>query len=176
MESITSTERGTRARDNFLRGCNCAQAVLLAFPDITGLPDDTAMRLASSFGGGMGRMREVCGTVSASLMVLGLATGYDAAAPTEAADKAAHYARVQEFARRFREVQSSIVCREILAEHAARLKAAKAADAEQLAAMQSSASTPTARTEAYYRARPCAAVAELAARLLDDYLHELGIG
>lgn len=168
---ISSIERGVLARDNFLQGCNCAQAVLLAFSDVTGLNDAVAMRLASSFGGGMGRMREVCGTVSGALMVLGLATGYDAASPTEAEDKAAHYARVQTFARRFREAQSSIVCREILANHAARLKAA---DAEQLTAMASTDSTPTARTEAYYRARPCAAVAELSARLLDEYLHELG--
>ena len=167
--------RGEIAKQNFIFGCNCAQAVLLAFSDVTGLDSDIAMRLASSFGGGMGRMREVCGAVSASLMVLGLVCGYDADAPTEKADKAAHYARVQELAARFRAAQGSIVCREILALRAEKLRA-EGADGErdaQMDAMASTDPTPTPRTEDYYRARPCVAVVECAAELLDAYLCEL---
>ena len=64
--------RGERAQQNFENGCNCAQAVLLAFSDLTGLDEKTAMKLAASFGGGMGRMREVCGAVSGMFMALGL--------------------------------------------------------------------------------------------------------
>ena len=68
-------DRGALAREYFLKGYNCSQAVLLSFSDLTGLDEKVAMRLASSFGGGMGRMREVCGTVSAMLMVLGILYG-----------------------------------------------------------------------------------------------------
>lgn len=173
MNEMTTQERGERAKFNFLRGCNCAQAVLLAFSDVTGLDDAVAMKLASSFGGGMGRMREVCGTVSASLMVLGLLYGYDADSPTEKEDKASHYARVQAFGNRFRAVHGSIVCREILANHIARLKQASPAEDEQIAAMLSDTPMPTPRSEAYYRKRPCAEIAAEAARLLDAYLREL---
>ena len=173
MQEITTEARGECAKANFLRGCNCAQAVLLAFSDVTGLDDALAMRLASSFGGGMGRMREVCGTVSASLMVLGLAHGYDANAPTEREDKAAHYARVQTFAQRFRTVHGSIICREILANHVAGMKSTAPAEDAQITAMQSDAPTPTPRSAEYYRKRPCAEIAAEAARMLDRYLRAL---
>lgn len=166
-------DRGALAKEYFLKGYNCSQAVLLAFSDLTGLDEKTAMMMASSFGGGMGRMREVCGTVSASLMVLGILHGYDATSPTMEADKRAHYARVQEFASRFRAEKGSIVCREILAAHAKRLQEEKAGTAEQISAMLSDSAIPTKRTEEYYKSRPCALVAETAARLLDEYLNEL---
>ena len=166
-------DHGALAKEYFLKGYNCSQAVLLAFSDLTGLDEKTAMMMASSFGGGMGRMREVCGTVSASLMVLGILHGYDATSPTMEADKKAHYARVQEFANRFRAEKESIVCREILAAHAKRLQEEKAGSENQISAMLSASSSPTPRTEEYYKSRPCALVAETAARLLDEYLKEL---
>lgn len=178
IEALAGTgivSRGCVARRNFLGGRNCAQSVLLAFSDVTGLDRDTSMRLASSFGGGMGRMREVCGAVSGALMVLGLVHGYDADAPTAKEDKAAHYAHVQEFAARFRDKQESIVCREILARRAERLKA-EAGDDEQTLAMLSDAPTPTPRSEEYYHKRPCGEVVALAAELLDEYLKELATG
>ena len=164
--------RGEIAKENFLAGCNCAQAVLLAFSDVTGLDSDVAMRLASSFGGGMGRLREVCGTVSAAMMVLGLVHGYDANSPDEPAEKKAHYARVQELARRFREEHGSIVCREILARHAEK-KQGEGSEDEQTRAMLSTDPTPTPRTPEYYSKRPCAALVEFSADLLDVYLEEL---
>ena len=162
-----------KARNLFLSGCSCSQAVFAAFAEDFGMDQDTALRLASSFGGGMGRMREVCGTVSASLMVLGLAHGYDANAPTEREDKAAHYARVQTFAQHFRTVHGSIICREILANHVAGMKSTAPAEDAQITAMQSDAPTPTPRSAEYYRKRPCAEIAAEAARMLDRYLRAL---
>ena len=86
----THTEK---AAEFFLSGCGCAQAVLAAFTDVTGLDESTALRLASSFGGGMGRMREVCGACSAMFMVAGLLYGdYD---PTDVKAKSTHYALIQ---------------------------------------------------------------------------------
>ena len=70
-------DHGMKAAELFLGGYNCAQSVVVAFCDVTGLEVDFAAKLASSFGGGMGRMREVCGAVSGMLMVLGLLYGYD---------------------------------------------------------------------------------------------------
>lgn len=171
----TMTDHGKLAKENFLKGYNCSQAVLLSFSDLTGFDEKTAMLLASSFGGGMGRMREVCGTVSAALMVLGILHGYDAESPTAGEDKKAHYARVQEFAKRFREAQGSIICREILEEHARALQAQEenAKKDEQIEAMLSDSSVPTERTAEYYKKRPCAEVCALAAKLLDAYLKEL---
>ena len=66
---INIEERVERARNYFLEGYNCAQAVFLAFGDLTGMDETTAARLVSSFGGGMGRMREVCGAVSGMAFV-----------------------------------------------------------------------------------------------------------
>ncbi len=166
-------EKGELAKEYFLKGYNCSQAVLLAFSEETGLDEKLAMRMASSFGGGMGRMREVCGTVSASLMVLGILHGYDATLPTAHEDKTAHYARVQEFANRFRAEMGSIVCREILQNHVKKLQQAHAERDAQIDAMQSNSAVPTPRTEEYYRKRPCAEIAAAAARILERYLQEL---
>ena len=143
--------REERARENFLKGYNCAQAVLLAFEDKLGLPldTDTLAKLAAPFGGGMGRMREVCGAVSGMLMVDGFLRGYsDAEAKDE---KTETYARVQKLAARFREECGSIICREIL----------EGAD---------NSPTPSARTAEYYKKRPCAELVALAAKILDEDL------
>ena len=94
-------DHAEEAKRLFLEGYNCAQAVFCAFCDLTGLDVDAAARMASSFGGGMGRLREVCGAVSGALLALGMLRGYDD--PHDPGAKAAHYRRVQEFARRFRE-------------------------------------------------------------------------
>ena len=88
------------AGDLFLQGYNCAQAVFLAFADVTGFDKETALKLSSSFGAGMGCLREVCGAVSGAFMVAGLLWGYD---ELNDARKKEHYALVQEIARRFEE-------------------------------------------------------------------------
>lgn len=137
------------ARQNFTEGCNCAQAVLLAFSDLTGMDEQTAKRLASSFGGGMGRLREVCGAVSAMFMVAGLLYGSDE--PTDKEAKAADYARIQALAASFREKNGSILCRELLDK----------AD---------TAPKPDARTAEYYQKRPCAMLCADAAEIMSQYI------
>ena len=98
-----------KAQALFLEGCNCAQAVFAAFCDVTGFSRQEAMRLASSFGGGVGRMREICGALSGAFLAMGWLYGYEE--PGDDGEKAAHYARVQELAAAFRERHGAIQCR-----------------------------------------------------------------
>lgn len=140
------------AADLFLNGSNCAQAVLLAFGDVTGLEPALAAKLSSSFGGGLGRLREVCGAVSGMLMVAGLLYGYDNPGEEDAAKKT-HYQLVQELCSRFREETGSIICREILKN-------------------PPSDPNPSPRTAEYYKTRPCAKMVMTAARILDEYIAE----
>ena len=142
-------ERVQKAIDLFEGGYNCSQAVVLAYCDHFGLDFETAAKLSSSFGGGMGRLREVCGAVSGMLMVAGVLYGYDAADDDGA--KMAHYALVQELAGQFREQVGSIICREILKN-------------------PPSDPAPTPRTEEFYKQRPCARMVYLAARIMEDYI------
>ena len=167
------TKRSDLAREYFLKGYNCSQAVVMAFSDLMGMDEKTAVRLSSSFGGGIGRMREVCGTFSGMMIVFGVLSGYDAASPTAKEDKILHYARIQELARRFREIHGTIVCRELLAGHAAMLEKQKEKDREQIEAMLSDAPMPTERTAAYYQKRPCPELCAFAAELLETYIKEL---
>lgn len=140
-----------QARAYFLEGYNCSQSVLLAFHEELGLDPDTAAKLASSFGGGMGRLREVCGAVSGMLLAAGLACGYSD--PKDPAAKKAHYERVQQLAATFRQHHGSIVCRELLGlDH------------------KSDTPTPAARTKEYYAKRPCAELVADAAGILEAYL------
>lgn len=141
-------DHSTYAAELFVNGYNCAQAIAVAFCDVTGLDEKTAAKMISSFGGGMGRMREVCGAVSGMLFVAGTLYGYDA--PDQTAQMT-HYARVQELAGKFRETAGSIVCREILKNPPSDPK-------------------PTPRTEEFYKVRPCARLVFLAAQILDEYI------
>ena len=104
-------ERSQRAENLFRRGYNCAQSVLLAFADVAGVPADILESVSSTFGGGMGRLGEVCGAVSAMFMLLGLVRKVDT---TDRAAKAALYAEERELAGKFRERAGSIICRELL--------------------------------------------------------------
>ena len=139
-----------QAARRFAAGCNCAQAVLAAFGDVTGLDETMALRLASSMGGGMARLREVCGAVSGMALAAGLLYGPDD--PCDRAAKAAHYARVQALTAAFRAENGSIVCRELLGVPGAQPP------------------LPEARTAQYYQKRPCAQLVRCAARILDQYL------
>ena len=141
--------RAEHAAKLFYDGYNCAQAVTIAFADVTGLTEEFSATMASSFGGGMGRMREVCGAVSGMLLVAGILYGYKGNEGDEV--KKAHYARVQELAGKFRDQVGSIVCREILKN-------------------PPSDPAPTPRTEEYYAQRPCVRMVYLAASILDDYI------
>ena len=143
-----------RALQYFTSGANCAQAVVMAFHEELGMDEKAAARLASSFGGGIGRLREVCGAVSGMMMVYGLLKGYDDLKDPEA--KKAHYENVQTLANAFREENGSIVCRELLS----------------LKQNENSDPTPTPRTSAAFHARPCFGFVQCAARLLDGALKE----
>lgn len=137
-----------KARELFVSGCSCSQAVVGAFADDLGLEQDAALRLASSFGGGMGGMRETCGAVTGMLMVAGLKWGYSETGNLE--KKTAHYARVRSLVEQFKAEHTTIVCRELLA-HLGELK-----------------NDPSARTAEYYKVRPCVRFVETAAALLDE--------
>ena len=139
------------AAELFLKGYNCAQAVAVAYCDVTGLTPDFSARMASSFGGGMGRLREVCGAVSGMFMVAGLLYGYTTTDDDVA--KKAHYALVQELAAQFKAEAGSIVCREILKN-------------------PPSDPNPTPRTQEFYKVRPCARMVILACQILDRYIEE----
>ena len=140
-----------KAEALFYEGYNCAQSVLLAFEDVTGLDRKTAAMLSSSFGGGLGRMREVCGAVSGASMVLGILRGYDD--PKAAEAKKAHYHLIQDFAGRFRQANGSIICRELLS-----------------GVNTVEGRNPEARTESYYKKRPCPKLVFQAAEVVDDML------
>ncbi len=113
MESINIDERVVRARENHKRGYNCAQSVVLAYSDIFGIDEQILATLSASFGGGLGRMREVCGAVSGMGFVAStLHPG--AADPTNKEAKMANYTNARLFAESFREECGSIICRELL--------------------------------------------------------------
>lgn len=130
----------------FKQGYNCSQAVLLAFCDELNMDKETAARLASSFGGGIGRMREVCGAVSGMCMVAGLCKGYSD--PKDMEGKKRHYSLIQKMANEFKEKNLSIICRELLG----------------LSAGADSPS-PSPRTAQYYKKRPCAELVGIAAEI-----------
>lgn len=144
------------AAELFVKGYNCAQSVAVAFCDVTGLSADLSAKMASSFGGGMGRMREVCGAVSGMLMVAGLLYGYDDPGENDVKKKA-HYRLVQTLAGQFREEIGSIICREILSN-------------------PPSDPNPTPRTAEFYKTRPCVRMVMTAAGILDDYIAEHPVG
>ena len=137
------------AAELFLQGYNCAQAVAVAFADVTGMDKKEAAKLAAPFGGGMGRMREVCGAVSGMLMVLGTLYGYDNADADS--KKKELYQQVQALAEQFKEENGSIICRDLLQN-------------------PPSDPNPSPRTAEYYAKRPCARMVMTAARLMDGFI------
>ena len=149
-------EHSYKAAELFLSGSNCAQAVAVAFCDVTGLEPAFAAKMASSFGGGMGRLREVCGAVSGMFMVLGVLYGYDETVEDDTQKKQTYH-DVQALAEKFRAECGSIICREILKN-------------------PPSDPNPTPRTAEFYAQRPCARMVMTAARLMDEFIAEHPIG
>ena len=149
---MNELEKGKLAKSYFEKGYNCAQAVLLAFCEETGFSEEQAAMLASGLGGGMGRMREVCGAVSAMFLVEGYLHGYNDPAAKE--EKAVLYARIRALADAFKEQNGSIICRDLLLE------------TETTPGFE-----PEQRTEAYYQRRPCGCYVEEAARILAGALN-----
>lgn len=145
-----------RAEENFYKGYNCTQSVMLAFCDIHKMDERTALLISSSFGGGMGRLREVCGAVSGMFMVAGLLYGYDGAKQYE--EKKEHYERIQYLAEQYRQKNGSIVCRELLG-----------------LGIGGDAPAPSKRTEEYYKKRPCPQLIGMAAAIMAEYIEEHGL-
>ena len=144
-------DHGLKAAELFLSGYNCAQAVAVAYSEELGLTERQAAKMVSAFGGGMGRMREVCGAVSGMLFVLSSLYGYDT--PGDDVSKKRLYSEVQELASRFRAENGSIICRELLDNPPAD-------------------PNPTPRTAEFYAKRPCAKMVHTAGRLLDEFMEE----
>jgi len=158
-----------KAKALFLEGYNCSQAVFAAYAERYGLDKELALRLSASFGGGMGRMREVCGAVSAMFMVAGMETGQ--VRPRDPEAKKANYDMVQKLARRYREEFGSIICKELLGLVPMQGRAEKGSGT--LEAAEFTDTTPAARTEEYYKKRPCLEQIQRACDILDEILFEV---
>ena len=152
--SINIEERAEQAVNNFKSGYNCAQSVYMAYADLFGMDPKTAARIAAPLGAGMGRMREICGTVSGAALIAGLAIPCDN--PNDMASKTRCYALVQKVADRFRQENGSIICRELLG----------------IAPIKESP-VPSPRTEAYYKKRPCVELVRMSATFLGEELKQL---
>lgn len=152
-EKNTKSDRVEKAVELFASGYNCCQAVFAAYADLYGMDRETALKLSSPMGGGMGRMREVCGTVSAMAMLSGLADGNADAA--DEAKKTEVYQCVRDMSDEFAEKNGSIICRELLG----------------ILGREKSAA-PSARTEEYYAVRPCVKFVRYAAEIVEKTLVE----
>ena len=158
---IDIEERVAKAKRLFKEeGYNCCQAVVLAYNDVFGVDDDTAAALSSGFGGGMGRMREVCGSVSGMVMLAGLLA--PAADPSVKVDRTRNYALVQEMADEFRSLNGSIVCKELLGLVPMGSGAAACKESPE----------PSDRTPEYYQKRPCEELVGIAARIVGKRIME----
>lgn len=151
MISIASSEKARKSMELFRQGYNCSQAVVGAWADEMGMDFETAIKVSSGFGGGMGRLREVCGSVSGAFMVLGMR--YSTGLP-DPQSKKEMYEKIQAFAARFKEENkfNSIVCREILG------------------LTGKSNPTPAERTDEYYKKRPCPELIALSSALLEEFM------
>ena len=147
-------ERVQKAVELFMSGYNCSQSVVAAFADMYGFTREQALRMSASFGGGIGRMRETCGTACGMFLLAGLETGTTVA--TDRAGKAANYAVVQELAAEFKKRHGALLCRELLG----------------LRKDTPVVSTPEERTPQYYAKRPCPRMVEGAARIWAEYLEK----
>ena len=149
MNNIELKQRTELAVSYFEQGYNCSQAVFMAYSDIYGIDSETAAKLSTSFGGGMGRLREVCGAVSGMFFVLGL--HYPFTQPTDKVAKDANYKAVQRTAAEFKSVMGSYICADLLK---TKREPQQPESAE--------------RTEAYYNLRPCTRCVAVAAEILGN--------
>jgi len=147
------SNKSQQAIELFKQGYNCAQSVFAAFCEDLNLDFETALKLASSFGGGMGRLREVCGAVSGMFAIAGIKYGYTD--PKDNKAKAAHYKLIQELASQFRAENHSIICRELLG-----------------LGTKPDIPVPELRTSEYYKRRPCAELVGCAARIMEELINK----
>lgn len=146
--------RADKAKELFIEGYNCSQAVAAAFCDLIGMDEKTVVRLVSGYGGGMGRMREVCGAFSGVVFIISALYGYDEKQDFEG--KKQLYSIIQELAGRFRKEHGTIVCRELLG----------------LDKNSAVSPVPEKRTEEFFKKRPCPEIIYTAAKILEEYLKE----
>ncbi len=149
--------RAERAKDYFLQGYVCSQAVALAFTDVMGIDEDTIAKIMLPFGGGIGRLRMTCGAVSGMAAVIGMVF---AEAENASENKKQTYAIVQELCAKFKAEHGSLVCAELLAGVNVPVQVGGVAEP---------------RTQEYYKKRPCAETVESAANIVEEYLQEKGI-
>ena len=145
--------KSEKARELFKNGYNCAQSVFCAFCDETGMSFEEALKLSSSFGGGMGRLREVCGAVSAMFMIAGIKYGYTT--PDNDDIKGKHYELIQRLAKEFEAKHGTIICRELLGLD-----------------IKNDSPIPSKRTEQYYAERPCEEFIATAAEIIENYINK----
>ncbi len=146
--------RRETAEKYFKSGYNCAQSVVLAYQDMIGLDETTIMKMMSSFGGGMGRLREVCGAVSGMFFVAGILYGYSEVGNMDT--KTAHYQLIQDLAAEFVSSNGSIVCKDLLGLNS------------------KDDPKPEKRSQEYYQKRPCAELVGQAAEILDNFIKSQG--
>ena len=146
------SERTDKAVELFKSGFNCSQSVFAAYADLFGMDTDAALKVSAGLGGGVGRSREVCGAVSAAAMLVGMKYGATDGEDSEAKQRT--YAVVQQIIAEFRKTNPSIVCRELLG----------------LEEAVSTNPVPEARTEQYYKKRPCAEIVEDSAKAVEKIL------
>ena len=162
MKEFDLEERVAKAKRLFREGgYNCCQAVVMAYSDLFGINDETAAALSSGFGGGMGRMREVCGSVSGMVMLAGLIS--PASNPSVKEWRTANYALVQEMAEEFKSVNGSIFCKELLG--LVPMGSCTPAPKE--------SPEPSDRTAEYYKKRPCEELVAISARIVGEKLKNL---
>lgn len=150
-KAVLKESRQEQAVEAFLGGCNCAQAVFSTYADLFGIDRQMAMNLTNSLGGGISRLREVCGTVSAMALLTGLAEGD--VEPTDLKARERVYQRTRDLTAKFEEENGSLICRELL--HILG---------------RDSSSRPSERTPEYYRKRPCAKFVACAAKIVEQEL------
>lgn len=153
-EKIDVEARVELARKLFNSGYNCSQSVFMAYSDVYGIDKNFAARLAAPLGGGMGRLREVCGAVSGAFLVAG--QEFSAENPEDRDAKTKNYAVVQQLADEFKRINGSIICRQLLG----------------LASDVKESHVPSERTAEYYKRRPCAEYVAIAARVVGEKINE----
>lgn len=154
QKRIDIEERVLRARELFLKGYNCSQAVFCAYSDIYDIPEELALKLSASFGGGIGRTRETCGAVCGMVMLEGLESGQTKENDDE--QKQNNYKQVQQLIELFKAENGSSICKELLGLRK---------DAPIVPA-------PDSRTAEYYKQRPCLRMVESAARIFGKKINE----
>ena len=162
MMQFDLEERVAKAKRLFKEdGYNCCQAVVLAYNDLFGIDDTMAASLSSGFGGGMGRMREVCGSVSGMVLLAGLIAPADN--PSDKNGRTRNYALVQDVAGEFRKMNGSIVCRELLG----------LTPIGSSSPVPKESPEPSDRTAEYYKKRPCEELVGISARIIGEKLLQL---